>query len=145
MNQKFKNSIINEVNKRGLITESAKSKDFIELISLLFHSRTQAHIFHAQVRTLSEHSALNTYYDDIVGMVDGLIESYQGKYSILKNYKSYPIENYKDSTSLINYFKELCNSVEELRDCCEDSYIQNQIDNVCQLINSTLYKLRFLK
>jgi len=28
---------------------------------------------------------------------------------------------------------------------CQDSYIQNQIDEVVALINSTLYKLRFLK
>jgi hypothetical protein len=27
----------------------------------------------------------------------------------------------------------------------QDSYIQNQIDEVVALINSTLYKLRFLK
>ena len=31
------------------------------------------------------------------------------------------------------------------RNCCKDSYIQNQIDTVCELINSTTYKLRFLK
>jgi hypothetical protein len=39
----------------------------------------------------------------------------------------------------------LCGKVEKLRNCCKDSYIQNQIDTVCELINSTLYKLRFLK
>jgi hypothetical protein len=43
------------------------------------------------------------------------------------------------------YLQELCGKVEGLRDCCEDSYIQNQIDTVCELINSTLYKLRLLK
>ena len=92
-----------------------------------------------------EHSALNGYYDEIGGLVDGIIESYQGKYSIIKGYKKYDIEDYKDSTTTINYFKDLCGKVNDLRDCCKDSYIQNQIDTVCELINSTLYKLRFLK
>jgi len=32
-----------------------------------------------------------------------------------------------------------------LRDCCEDSWLQNEIDNVCTLISQTLYKLKFLK
>ena len=32
------------------------------------------------------HSALNIYYDDIVGLVDGLVESYQGRYGIITGY-----------------------------------------------------------
>jgi UDP-glucuronate decarboxylase len=82
------------------------------------------------------------YVDDLI---DALVESYQGKYSILKGYKNYPIEDYKDTTTTINYLKDLCEKVEELRGCCKESYIQSQIDLVCELINSTLYKMRFLK
>jgi hypothetical protein len=89
--------------------------------------------------------ALNGYYDGIGDIVDGLVESYQGKYGIIKGYKSYDIVEYKSTESTIKYLKDLCGKVEKLRDCCKDSYIQNQIDTVCELINSTLYKLRFLK
>ena len=122
-----------------------KSGDFVEMVSLLLHSRTQTHTLNLQTKSFAEHSALGGYYDGIGGIVDGLIESYQGKYSILKGYKKYDIEDYKDATTTINYLKDLCGKVEDLRDCCKDSYIQNQIDTVCELINSTLYKLRFLK
>jgi hypothetical protein len=146
MEERLKNTILEEVKKRGLILEQkTKTADFVELISLLFHSQTQIHTFHLQTKSFSEHKALNKYYETIDSLIDDLVESYQGKYSILKGYKSYDIENYKDVTSTINYLKDLCGKVEDLRDCCDDSYIQNQIDNVCQLINSTLYKLRFLK
>lgn len=146
MNDKFKNALFEEVKKRGLIVEQkTNSGDFTEMISLLLHSRTQIHTYHLQTKSYAEHQALGGYYEDIVGKIDGLVESYQGKYSILKGYKTYSLENYKDNTSTINYLKDLCGKVEELRDCCKDSYIQNQIDEVCELINSTLYKLRFLK
>jgi hypothetical protein len=146
MEERLKNTILEEVKKRGLILEQkTKTSDFVEMISLLFHSQTQTHTFHLQTKSLSEHKALNKYYETIDGLIDDLVESYQGKYSILKNYKTYNVENYKDTTSTINYLKDLCGKIEDLRDCCDDSYIQNQIDNVCQLINSTLYKLRFLK
>jgi len=37
------------------------------------------------------------------------------------------------------------NMIEEKRDCCDDSYIQNQIDTVQELIYSTMYKLKFLQ
>ena len=146
MDQDFKDRLFEEVTKRGLLIEQkTNTKDFIEMVSLLFHSRTQAHTLHLQTKSFAEHSALGGYYDEIGDIVDGLIESYQGKYSIIKGYKKYDIEDYKDTTTTVNYFKDLYSKVEDLRDCCKDSYIQNEIDNVCKLINSTLYKLRFLK
>jgi hypothetical protein len=134
-------------SKTNTVNEQKESgkKDFTEMVSLLLHSRTQAHTLHLQTKSYAEHMALNGYYDGIGDLVDGLIESYQGKYSILKGYKQYPIEDYKDTTTTINYLKELCDKVCDLKNCCKDSYIQNQIDTVCELINSTLYKLRFLK
>jgi len=134
-------------SKTNTVNEQKESgkKDFTEMVSLLLHSRTQAHTLHLQTKSYAEHMALNGYYDGIGDLVDGLIESYQGKYSILKGYKQYPIEDYKDTTTTINYLKELCDKVCDLKNCCKDSYIQNQIDTICELINSTLYKMRFLK
>lgn len=146
-NEVLKQKLFEAVKQKGLIVEQANGgkKDFTEMMSLLLHSQTQVHTFHLQCKSSAEHKALQKYYEGIDGLVDTLVESYQGKYSILKGYKQYPIDDYKDTTTTVNYFKELCDKVMELRDCCKDSWIQNQIDNVCELINSTLYKLRYLK
>lgn len=122
------------------------NKEFIKLVSYLLHSATQVHVFHLQTNSFSEHSALNTYYDEIVGLTDGLIESYQGKYDILKVYENYALNDYENNAQVIKYFKALMNTVDELRVSVKnDSYLQNEIDNVVGLIASTLYKLRFLK
>ena len=145
-NEILKDRIYEAIKQNELLTEQKTgTKDFVEMVSLLLHSQTQVHTFHLQTKSYSEHKALQGYYEGIDSLVDGIIESYQGKYNILKGYKKYDIEDYKDTTITVNYFKDLCGKVEELRDCCKDSYIQNQIDTVCELINSTLYKLRFLK
>lgn len=134
------------LNRGPILTEQKNgNNDYAEMISLLLHSRTQAHTLHSQTESYPEHKALNEYYDGIVDIIDGLVESYQGKYGIIKGYKSYDIVEYKSTESTIKYLKDLCGKVEKLRDCCKDSYIQNQIDTVCELINGTLYKLRFLK
>jgi hypothetical protein len=122
-----------------------KSGDFVEMMSLLLHSQTQVHALHLQTKSYSEHKALQNYYEGIDGLVDGIIESYQGKYDIIEGYKSYDIVNYKSTEATIKYLKDLDNKVQKLRGCCKDTFIQNQIDNVNELINSTLYKLRFLK
>jgi hypothetical protein len=122
-----------------------KSVDFVEMMSLLLHSQTQVHALHLQTKSYSEHKALQNYYEGIDDIVDGIIESYQGKYDIIEGYKSYDIVNYKSTESTIKYLKDLDGKVQKLRGCCKDTFIQNQIDNVNELINSTLYKLRFLK
>jgi len=145
MNTKLKNKLLEEVKRRGLVVEQqTKNSDYVEMISLLLHSRNQIHVLHLQTKSYAEHKALDDYYSGIVDLIDGLVESYQGKYEILKGYKSYDIEEYKGTDSTIKYLKDLCDKVMKLKKCCEDSYIQNQNDEGCELINSTLYKLRFL-
>jgi hypothetical protein len=119
--------------------------DFCEMICNILHSRNQAHVFHLQTQSFAEHKALNDYYDGVVDLFDGIVESYQGKYGIIKNFKTFKIEQYKNSKKTISYFERLLDIIDENRDSVEDSYIQNQIDTVQELINSTVYKLKFLK
>ena len=88
-------------NTSRLVSEQKEGKkdEFAEMISLLLHSRTQAHTLHLQTDSFSEHMALNGYYDGIGDLVDGLVESFKGKYGIISGYKSYNIETYKSTES----------------------------------------------
>jgi hypothetical protein len=119
--------------------------DFCDMVCNILHSRNQAHVFHLQTKSFAEHKALNDYYDGVVDLFDGIVESYQGKYGIIKNFKTFKIEQYRNGKKTISYFERLLDIIEENRDSVDDSYIQNQIDTVQELINSTIYKLRFLK
>jgi len=118
---------------------------FKDMVSILLHSQTQVHIFHLQTKSYSEHKALQGYYEGIDVIVDGVIESYQGKYDVVTGYNSIKTEDYKSSEQVIKYFKALDSMVEKNRKSVKESYIQNQIDTIQELIYSTLYKLRFLK
>jgi high-affinity Fe2+/Pb2+ permease len=118
---------------------------FKDMVSILLHSQTQVHIFHLQTKSYSEHKALQKYYEGIDALVDGIIESYQGKYDVVTGYNSIKTEDYKSPEQVIKYFKALDSMVEKNRKSVKESYIQNQIDTVQELIYSTLYKLRFLK
>lgn len=123
---------------------SNHNEDFCEMVCQLLHSQTQVHIFHLGTKSYAEHKALQGYYEGVDALTDGLVESYQGKYGLLTNYKSYKNQSYKNKNQVLKYFTSLLNMIEEKRDCCDDSYIQNQIDTVQELIYSTMYKLRFL-
>lgn len=117
-----------------------------ELASILMHSRTQAHIFHLGVNgpgAYAAHKALEGYYEEIVGLVDGLVESYQGKNGLIQFRPVINLDNNCDVSNIVKYFEKLIMIVETLRkapDLC-DSWIQNEIDNVTNLLYSTKYKL----
>lgn len=117
-----------------------------ELASILFHSRTQAHVFHLGVSgpgSYAAHVALQGYYDEIVDLVDGLVESYQGKYGLIKFKPVLGLDNNCSCGNIIAYFDKLITIVDTFRKTpgLQDSYIQNEIDNVVKLLFSTRYKL----
>ena len=152
MDNKFKNKLFEEVKKRGLLSEQEdtekKSGSLTEMLSILLHSRNQIHIFHLQTDSQSsfaEHSALRGYYDEIGDLIDGLVESYQGKHGIIKGYSSGKIEDYKSGEQVITYLEKIDSVIEKNRKSVKESYIQNQIDEVQTLLYSTLYKMKFLK
>jgi DNA-binding ferritin-like protein len=117
-----------------------------ELASLLLHSQTQTHIFHLRVTgpgAYAAHKALQKYYEGIDGLVDGLVEMYQGKYGLVEFGAISKIDNDASLPSVIEYISKLADAVMVLRqgDTLQDSFIQNEIDNVMSLIYSTKYKL----
>ena len=117
-----------------------------QFISTLFASRTQAHVFHLQTNSFAAHKALNEYYDEIIDLADGIAESVQGKYGIITGYSNIDLLEGNDCNEVIKYFTALEMYVERARQTMpQDSYIQNQIDEVVTLIVSTIYKLKFLK
>ncbi len=121
--------------------------EFVQLISTLTASRTQAHIFHWQVEGVGSdaaHRALGAYYDEIVDLIDGLVESVQGRYGIQRGYTS--PATFKEDGQFLNYFEALAKYVETIRTKIpQDSFIQNEIDTVVKLIETTKYKLKNLK
>jgi high-affinity Fe2+/Pb2+ permease len=150
------NNVLLEVKKKNLMREQKEDNEtevedtktgsgFKDMVSILLHSQTQVHIFHLQTKSYSEHKALQGYYEGIDALVDGIIESYQGKYDIVTGYNSIKTEDYKSSEQVVKYFKALDSMVEKNRKSVKESFLQNQIDTVQELIYSTLYKLRFLK
>ena len=117
-----------------------------QLASLLLHSRTQAHSFHLGQRgvgSLSAHLALGAYYDTIGGLVDGLVEAYQGQYGLIKLQPVNGLDTNNDIKNVIAYFDKLCQAVAKLRkdERLQMSWLQNDIDTVVTLLYSTKYKL----
>ena len=117
-----------------------------QLASLLLHSRTQAHSFHLGVKgvgAFSAHSALQLYYLNIAGLVDGLVEAYQGQYGLIKLQPVSGLDTNNDIKNVIAYFDKLIAVVAKLRkdEKLQMSWLQNDIDTIVTLLYSTKYKL----
>ena len=117
-----------------------------QIASIFFHSRTQAHEFHTRVSgpgALGLHLALEGYYTEIVPLMDGLIEAYQGKYGLISYKQVNGNDNDASKENIIAYFDKLIKFLETERQSeqLKDSWIQNELDNVAKLLYSTKYKL----
>jgi hypothetical protein len=85
---------------------------------------------------------LGNYYDEIVELTDDLVEAYMGCYEQITKFPSV----YHQPKEATKYMESLSKFVDEARkDLPQETQIQNIIDEIAQLIDSTLYKLRFLK
>ena len=132
--------------------ESKDDKDMsnpVKLFSKLFESREMAHIYHLQVNgdgSHASHVALNTYYEDILELIDTLIETYSGQYGIVDGYDIIDTNSTRTKDK-VAYFEDLVEFVKYARKAisAEDTHLQNVIDEVVGLIYRTLYKLKFMK
>lgn len=115
---------------------------FVEFISRLHDSKQQSIVWHHQTTSYSEHKALNNYYDEILELIDDLVESVSGIYGRPTGYSVATLQNYTGHEQLVKYFKALYEFVQkERKTIYQDSWIQNQVDEVAQLIAKTNYLL----
>jgi DNA-binding ferritin-like protein len=111
-------------------------------LATMLHSATNTHFFHWSTDSYAKHKALAKYYDSIIDLTDAFAESYMGKYGKFTTFPSV----YHQPKDPIRYLESLQSFVKEARqDLPQDSELQNIIDEIADLINSTTYKLKFLK
>jgi hypothetical protein len=111
-------------------------------VSVLFHSATVTHFMHLQTKSFAQHMALGEYYDAIVELADKWAEAFQGCYDIITNYP----KDFHLATDPVKYLTQIKEFVDDIRkDLPNESQLQNIVDEIADQIDSTLYKLRFLK
>jgi DNA-binding ferritin-like protein len=115
-----------------------------DFVGTLFLARDVAHSVHLNTRSFAKHSALNSFYDEIVDLADKFAEAYQGRHGLIG-----PISlmSAKKTTNIIEFLEDSLADIEKMRyEVVEktDTALQNIIDEIVGLYLSTLYKLKFL-
>lgn len=111
-----------------------------EFIGKLFSIRDGLHLLHLKSNSYAEHVALNTAYDSILDLIDGIAEALQSEELL-----TIKIPACECNMDALSYVKESLKYIKENRNVCSDTWFQNEMDSIEKLLNSTIYKLKFLK
>lgn len=113
-----------------------------EFLAALLHSGTITHFMHWTTKSRSDHTALGEYYPKIIELTDKLAESFFGKY---KKITKFPTD-FHSATEPLEYMEGLQSFVAEARQSLpQDTELQNRIDEIAELINTTVYQLKDLE
>jgi hypothetical protein len=113
-----------------------------EFFLKLLHAATNGHILHLQTKSYSEHKALQKYYEQLPDLVDSIIEEWQGAYQKIVEYPAtYETPN-MDALQEVMAVRDFL--VKNRAVVGDYTSIQNSVDNLMSLLDSTVYKLTFL-
>jgi hypothetical protein len=112
-----------------------------QVLSVMFLARDMAHKEHLKTGSFAQHSALGSFYVDVIGLADSLAEAYQGKYGIIKEI---PSMSMKGNKNISQRLKMCVDMIEKAREEY-DPFLQNIVDEAIALFYSTIYKLDNLK
>jgi hypothetical protein len=110
----------------------------------LFLARDVAHSVHLNTRSFAKHSALNTFYDEIIELADKFAEAYQGRKGLIGPIS---LQSARKNGNIIEFLQDSMEQIEEMRYTVvdkTDTPLQNIIDEIIGLYLTTLYKLKFL-
>jgi DNA-binding ferritin-like protein len=115
-----------------------------DFVGELFLARDVAHSVHLNTRSFSKHSALQSFYDEVIDLADKFAEAYQGRHGLIG-----PISlmSAKKNGNIIEFLEQSLKDIEDMRYevvSKNDTPLQNIIDEIVGLYLSTLYKLKFL-
>jgi hypothetical protein len=104
-------------------------------IGTLLQSRDAMHLAHWKSESLSEHKALNEYYEKILELTDSFVEKYFGR-----NGRITIVAPEAKAEKPTTHLKGLRATIEEER-VHYTSDLQNIMDEMIGLINETIYLL----
>ena len=113
-----------------------------DFVSVLFQSRTQAHTWHLATTVYSEHKALQKYYEELPDLVDAIIEQYQGAYQVIVEYPNMYEPPKADALQEVTSIRDFI--VANRSVVGPYTSLQNEVDALLSLVESTMYKLTFL-
>jgi hypothetical protein len=113
-----------------------------EFLLKLLHAATNGHILHLQTKSYSEHKALQSYYEKLPDAVDSIIEQWQGAYQMIIEYPLGYEAPKADALQEVTYIRDFI--VANRAVVGDYTSLQNEVDALLSIVETTMYKLTFL-
>jgi len=133
---------IEQVENPNEPNEDTPQDNFADFVGYLKSSFDQAVVWHHQTNVYSMHKALNNFYDEILELTDGLVESVSGIYGRPVDYAIMQPVNYQNPEQVMAYFQACYAEIQDDRTTIyQETWIQNQVDEIATLFAETIYLL----
>lgn len=127
-----------DASKGGKGGDAAKASEFISKIFEAVIAIHKVHLMTTGPGSFAAHEALNVY-DDLDGAADGLAESWMGCTGLGLTFAGVDAKNFSAEVQKIYDYIEKNRMM-----MGEESHIQNEVDSICTLLASALFKLNRL-
>lgn len=133
------NQLKEALNQSNVLDGKAKASEFFSQVR---QAATLMHYFHLTTPFYAAHVASQEFYEGLIPLIDKFIEAFNGRYGKLENFVPVKMQPADGLTIAVGLLQWIDTNREQITD---DSELQNIIDEVVGLVNSTIYKLRDLK
>jgi hypothetical protein len=114
------------------------------MVAMIFVARDLTHRQHLRTGSYAEHVALGAFYEGVIPLVDGFVEAYQGRFNELLEI---PLGDNEFEGEISDILEQQMAWIDDNRaQICPktETALNNSLDEIVTLYQSTLYKLRFL-
>lgn len=110
-----------------------------ELVSRVFATRNAVHLAHWKTKSFSEHSALGSFYDDLIDGIDAVVEAHQGAFGLIGDVDP----TVANKNNIAEHIKQEARWIEQNREDISGGVraIENLIDSLTDSYLTTYYKL----
>jgi hypothetical protein len=120
------------------------SKQAGQMVAMVLLGRDLAHRAHWKTASYSEHKALEAFYENVLGVLDTFVESWQGQYGELLDV---PLADNEFEGEMADVLEQQMAWIQDNREKVVpggETSLLNTLDTIVSIYQTTLYKLRFL-
>lgn len=123
----------------------AKADPVMDFVMCNLGAITDTHIMHWTTDSYAKHQALGEFYDGLQDLIDTWAEAFMGKSGVLT---AFPTQCTVSNTDPLAYLKAYLTKVDTYRRAAtfpQDTALQNIVDEMVALAQTTAYKLERLR
>jgi hypothetical protein len=120
------------------------SKHTGTMVSMIFVARDLTHRQHLRTVSYAEHVALGEFYEKVIPLIDAFVEAYQGRFNEIVEI---PLGDNEFEGEISDILQQQLAWIDDNRAKVvpkNEPALNSSLDNIVNLYEVTLYKLRFL-